>query len=170
MNNSELKLHLGCGKNYLQGYVNIDLHSRIADIQHDLTTPLPYQDNSIDEIISIHLIEHFTRMEWQRTISDWTRVLKRGGGRLIIECPDFDRCVHRFFAASDKERWGFWMLTIFGGQEPYGEGQLHKNGFTVEKLKKDLENEGFAITKIAHKRDETFDDEGFNIHMQAVRK
>ncbi|MBU0568882.1 methyltransferase domain-containing protein [bacterium] len=163
-----LKLHLGCGNNKMGGYVNIDLHSPVADVQHDLTQPLPYGDNSIDEITSIHLIEHFTRAEWQRIKKDWVRVLKVGG-LMIIECPNFERCVKHFLDAPTIER-SFWMLTIYGGQEAYGEGQLHKNGFTVERLISDLESEGMKIAKVKHKWDNIFNPDGFNIFLRAVKK
>jgi len=60
-----MKLHLGYGSNYLDGYVNIDLPPQgqtvmcaRADVYTDIRT-LTYPDNSIDEIRSHHLLEHF---------------------------------------------------------------------------------------------------------------
>ena len=60
-----MKLHLGCGGTYLEGYVNIDyltteqtIMNVKADIYQDITT-LEYDDNSIDEIRSHHMFEHF---------------------------------------------------------------------------------------------------------------
>ena len=60
--NSSLKLHLGCGTNKLEGWVNVD---SVADCQpdlvHDVSQPLPYQNESVDEILAEDLLEHFGR-------------------------------------------------------------------------------------------------------------
>jgi len=139
-----VKLNVGCGGDIKQGYVNIDLHNPKADLKHDLTQPLPYPDSSVEEIQAIHIIEHFTRREWERVRRDWFRVLSRGG-TLFIRCPDLEECMHAFLENKGGQRWGWWVLTIFGGQEEYGEGQLHKNGFTLDKLVGDLKETGFQI-------------------------
>jgi predicted SAM-dependent methyltransferase len=56
-----IKLNLGSGSNRMQDdFVNVDLHVA-ADLQHDLREPLPYDDGTVDEIYSCHVIEHFTR-------------------------------------------------------------------------------------------------------------
>src|SRR3989338_5256437 len=66
---AELKLHLGCGGKYLEGYVNIDFppseHTIIipkADIFKDIRK-LEYQENSVDEIRNPHLFENFSRQD-----------------------------------------------------------------------------------------------------------
>lgn len=57
------KLHLGCGRNYKQGWVNLDLISAdgvdvVADLDDCAATPLPFPDDHFDEILGSHLLEH----------------------------------------------------------------------------------------------------------------
>lgn len=139
-----LKLNLGSGEIYKEGYINIDLHYPKADLKYDLKNPLPYSDNSIDEIYTSHLIEHFTRKEWQEIKKDWFRVLKPEG-KLEVKCPDLEECLRAFLKNKEGKRWTWWIFTIYGGQEEYGLGQEHKNGFTLDKLIEDLKEIGFKI-------------------------
>lgn len=58
-----LKLNLGCGKDYKEGWVNVDVTSRNnADLYCDLNkckgSRLPYQDNTVDSILLSHTLEH----------------------------------------------------------------------------------------------------------------
>lgn len=57
------KLHLGCGKTILPDWINVDcVSSPGVDLVFDLdkcsTNPLPLPDNSIEEILASHLLEH----------------------------------------------------------------------------------------------------------------
>ena len=102
-----IKLHLGCGANYLPGYINVDLPAAgqtvmraKADVYQDFRT-LTYADNSIDEIRSHHVLEHFSRAEAVKLLLKWRRWLA-SGGVLQIETPDFDTSVwyYLFYRAS----------------------------------------------------------------------
>ena len=94
MDNKSLKLHLGCGMNYLEGYINIDLpldnqtimRAR-ADVYADIRT-LKYAEDSVDEIRTHHLLEHFSRTESLRLLLQWRKWLSPGG-LLHVETPDF---------------------------------------------------------------------------------
>ena len=52
-----MKLNLGCGKDYIDGWVNVDLYDDSkCDVVYDLEKfPWPWEDNSVSEI----LIKHF---------------------------------------------------------------------------------------------------------------
>ena len=46
------KVNLGCGKDYIHGWVNCDISSRSsADMVFDMTKGLPFKDDSVDEMI-----------------------------------------------------------------------------------------------------------------------
>lgn len=54
-----MKLNLGCGYNHLEGYTNVDHDSKcVPDVVADLEQPLPFEDNSVDEIVMSHVLEH----------------------------------------------------------------------------------------------------------------
>ncbi|HAA29943.1 MAG TPA: hypothetical protein DCE56_22440 [Cyanobacteria bacterium UBA8553] len=57
------KLHLGCGKNILNGWINLDSVSLegvdiVANLDECKITKLPFEDNNIDEFLGNHVIEH----------------------------------------------------------------------------------------------------------------
>lgn len=55
-----MKINAGSGHNKLDGYINIDNQTAYnPDIVHDLNiTPWPFEDNSVEEIILCHTLEH----------------------------------------------------------------------------------------------------------------
>jgi hypothetical protein len=55
-----LKFNMGCGQSKLPGYVNVDQASDcLPDVVHDLEQfPWPWEDNSADEVIFHHSLEH----------------------------------------------------------------------------------------------------------------
>lgn len=85
------KLHIGCGTNYFDGWINIDNNSDNnilrLDLNLDLRNPLPFKDDSVDFIFNEHFLEHLTVQEGLRAIMDFKRVLKPGGV-LRIAMPD----------------------------------------------------------------------------------
>lgn len=85
------KLNLGCGDKILPGYTNVDVvetrRGFRPDVICDLHRLTPFEDNSVDEILSVHVIEHFWRWEVLDILREWKRVLKPGG-LMILECPN----------------------------------------------------------------------------------
>jgi predicted SAM-dependent methyltransferase len=78
----DIKLDIGCGKFKLPGFIGIDIDPESsADLLHDINTPLPYPDNSIDEIYCSHLLEHCKNVEF--VLNEFYRICKPG---TVINC------------------------------------------------------------------------------------
>lgn len=98
-----VRLHLGCGGERMDGFVNVDLYPHdstvedssrfgcVADVFADMRE-LGLGDNSVAEIFTTHTLEHFTRWEAVDMLKDWCRMC-REGGRVVIETPRFLSCV-----------------------------------------------------------------------------
>ena len=82
------KLNLGCGDKILPGYINVDVaEARLGkkpDVLCDLRKLTPFEDQSVDEILSVHVVEHFWRWEVVDILKEWVRVLKPGGKLVIV--------------------------------------------------------------------------------------
>lgn len=73
-----MKLNIGCGKFPRAGYINIDrLNGSGVDLRLDIEQELPFKDNSVDEIICFHVLEHLVK--WEDTVKELHRVLKPNG-------------------------------------------------------------------------------------------
>jgi|GEM_PF-786031 len=88
-----LRLHLGCGEQHFDGYVNVDYpadqHNVMAvkaDYQANITQ-LHFPPQSVDEIRLHHVFEHFNRVTALAMLIKWQQWLKIGG-KLHIETPD----------------------------------------------------------------------------------
>ena len=84
-----IKLHLGCGRNLLDGWINTDFNTakfRGSDFL-DVTEKFPYDDNSVDYVFSEHMIEHISYQDGKFMIEESFRVLK-SGGKIRISTPD----------------------------------------------------------------------------------
>src|SRR5262249_53198979 len=60
---SPRRLHLGCGRTILPGWINLDCTPLpgvdvIADLDACATHPLPFESDSFDEFLGSHLLEH----------------------------------------------------------------------------------------------------------------
>lgn len=92
-----IKLHLGCGTKKLPGWINIDsVESLKPDLLHDITLPLPYQDQTVDEILAEDLLEHFDKYMRFVVFGEWARVLKIGG-MATLQVPNFKKILFRYF-------------------------------------------------------------------------
>ena len=83
-----IKLHLGCGRNLLGGWINTDSKTSLQGCDYlDVTEKFPYDDNSVDYIFSEHMIEHISLQDGKFQLEESFRVLK-SGGKIRISTPD----------------------------------------------------------------------------------
>lgn len=136
-----IKLNLGSGGDYIDGYINVDLYAERADERYDISK-LPYNDNTIDEIRAFHVIEHFDYIYGHDVLKEWHRVLKIGS-RLHLETPDLETTCKEFIN-SDQDRQ--WRLLGHMFSEPWvNPGLTHKILYTEWLLRKSLNYVGFQI-------------------------
>jgi len=95
MRPGQRKLHLGCGKNILSGWANIDVDGPDEVVKWDLTRPLPLATGTIDFIFNEHFIEHITRAEAHQLLSECHRLLTLRGV-LRISTPSLQKLIDEY--------------------------------------------------------------------------
>jgi predicted SAM-dependent methyltransferase len=100
---SGLKLHIGCGTVYLDGWVNIDLDAPKADLLLDITKGLPLGQGSARIIYHEHVMEHITVDQGAFCLKDWFRVLEPGGV-VRIATPDLAYVVEKYMGDDWREQ------------------------------------------------------------------
>ena len=141
------KLHLGCGEQYLDGYVNIDFPpsehtvqtTSPADELADITR-LEYEPESVAEVRLHHVFEHFDRPTALRLLIDWHEWLVEGG-RLVIETPDFERSVRAFVRRVGADR-GTILRHVFGSHE--ADWAVHWDGWYADRYRRTLGALGYG--------------------------
>jgi predicted SAM-dependent methyltransferase len=148
-----MKLHLGCGERYFEGYVNIDYpltehtvqKKSVADVQANLLT-LRYETGTVDEIRLHHVFEHFSRSVACALLTNWYFWLKPGGV-LHIEVPDFSRTARWSISGMmRRKRTNVGLRHIFGSQEAHW--AVHYEGYSKKLLTKMLGIFGFRVKEV----------------------
>jgi predicted SAM-dependent methyltransferase len=90
-----MKIEIGGGATPIPGYVNCDIREldSVAYVIKD--NRLPFKDRSVDEIISIHCLEHLERSDGQVLLGQCFRVLK-SGGVFVLAVPCMDMIASSF--------------------------------------------------------------------------
>jgi predicted SAM-dependent methyltransferase len=97
----DLCVNLGCGYRPMKGWVNVD-RARGPEVQvvWDLSKGLPFPDSSCAAVFSEHFIEHITKPDAARLLSECYRILKPGGV-LRVSTPDAELFLRSY--AGDQE-------------------------------------------------------------------
>jgi predicted SAM-dependent methyltransferase len=132
------KLHIGCGKNYIPGWTNLDLFSSVkADVYADITA-LPFDRGSFDLIYASHVLEHVQRNTVVATLAHWRDMLKEGG-TLRLAVPNFE-AVAKWYAKTGN--LNDVMGLLYGGQNHPKNN--HFVTFDSNTLRRDLIRAGFS--------------------------
>jgi predicted SAM-dependent methyltransferase len=125
---------------YSRGFVGRDIRPQVAvDVIADVLD-LPFSDNSIDEILTVNLLDHLRRQDIDRALGEWRRVLKPKG-KLIIDLGDIRGNAEEILKAKTQEEYE-WAIRLFycHSRDPY---DSHRWGYTGDYLKEILTNKGF---------------------------
>ena len=153
--NQLIKLNLGCGDKILPGYINVDVVTERAgnkpDVNCDIRNLSLFESNYADEILAVHVVEHFWRWEVNDVIKDWVRVLKPGG-KLVLECPNLISACEEFLKNPDLKslpgKEGQRTMWVFYGdprwQDPL---MVHRWGYTPRSLARVLQECGLSELK-----------------------
>jgi len=157
----------------LEGYINVDLReTKSTDLIADCRV-LPYKMNSVDEIISFHLIEHFDEPNADKLLKYWYSLLKIDG-KLVIETPNLIGMARRFikeYDENEKTRPGY----LYGCHCKEGRETIlndnHLWGYSPKSMKLCLEKAGFKNIKISDGTDYHAQDYGvgFTIRAEAFK-
>lgn len=91
------RLHFGCGKRRVPGWLNVDV--RGSDLDVDLSSgALPFEDAQFDVAVAQQFIEHLDlESELAPLLDELARVV-RPGGDLWVSCPDMERVCQSYLA------------------------------------------------------------------------
>jgi predicted SAM-dependent methyltransferase len=132
------KLHIGCGRNYIPNFVNVDLFSSVrADVYADMAS-LPFPRESFDLVLAVHCLEHTGRHTVLATLSHW-RDLLRPGGILRLAVPNFEAVAEWYLRTGNLDDV---MGLMFAGQNHPRNN--HFVTFDDKTLRRDLGRVGFT--------------------------
>lgn len=144
----QVQLNLGCGRNKIPGYINIDTEeSTSPDFVFDFSQKtLPYDAESVDKIVMFHCIEHIQKGKHLQILKGFSKVLKPGG-ELILSYPDFWKCANNW-KENKRGLRDFWHATLFGRQ--LYPADYHVCAMDPSELRQMLETVGFErVTSVA---------------------
>jgi hypothetical protein len=139
-------LNIGCGKNIISNFENIDFYSlkfwdnkKVTRV--DLNYKLPFFDNSFEGCICEHVLEHFSDNEVIFILKEVRRVIKKKAiFRIIV--PDLKKYIDYYNSKNKNTKFGKFILkadAISHLTQKFG----HKTCFDFEKLKFLLKKSGF---------------------------
>lgn len=89
--NKKIKIDIGCGKNKKEGFIGIDIDKNTHPDIVASALELPFEDNSVDEVNSFHLVEHFHPYEALKFFDEIYRVLKKNCSAIIKIDKDWSK-------------------------------------------------------------------------------
>ncbi len=157
---------------FREGYLNVDFSTMGSDgstinpdIIHDVRERLPWEDDSVDEVIFRESLEHFNREDGYEVLKEIYRILKPGG-TLDLTVPNAPMqlialclCVNESVTIEQwldphEPPWGWPKYhedlmgathrTLFKGKD-MGQGDSHKTLYNAKTLSTVLQSIGFVL-------------------------
>ena len=167
------KLHIGCGRDYMDGYVNIDCathkeyipggvlkdpclfmekeeyQSKVKSFEFKVDRiskiqDLDYPEESISEIVCNHTLEHLPFREAIEALRNFYKFLIKGG-KLILEVPDAGQLFSQFSNANLMRKKKLYELLFCNQCTP---AEYHLSAWDRETIKSILEEIGFKAYQI----------------------
>lgn len=140
-----IQLHLGCWKRFIPGFIHIDrCDFPHIDYQHDVATLPMFSDDSVDLIYLSHVLEYFDRLEAIDVLTEYKRVLKKGG-MLRLAVPDFESLMEVYQKTNDLNKilGPLYGRMIIEEQDKKNQIIYHKTVYDFVSLRDLLELIGF---------------------------
>ncbi|HVS12271.1 MAG TPA: methyltransferase domain-containing protein [Planctomycetota bacterium] len=145
-----LRLHLGCGSERREGWVNVDANPAVKPDLVSCVESLPaFEDGSAAVIEACHLFEHLTYDQALAALKEWHRVLAPGG-ELFLELPDLDACIRILGKHRDERGIDLGMIGLYGWPPDIAEEgvpQIHKWAWSKRALAAELRKAGFGAVE-----------------------
>jgi predicted SAM-dependent methyltransferase len=142
------KLNLGCGSDYREGFVNIDMNAWYRpDVLADVTKLEFLPPQYYEELIAQDVLEHIRRTATLSALVQWNRPLQVGG-TLWLRVPSLLGIAEMLKRNEYREpaRQEHLIQCLFGTQAYTGD--FHFTSFTDVLLEHYLDVSGFALVKI----------------------
>ena len=133
------KLHLGCGRRIVPGWLNVDLLHSDYDVDLGIGK-LPFKSSHFKAVASQHVIEHLDiELELIPLLKESNRVLEKSG-EIWLSCPDMEKVCASYFddkaiglINDRKSRWPDFKMPDFPSQHMinllFHQTGTHKNLF-----------------------------------------
>lgn len=126
-----MKINLGCGNDYKEGWVNIDANSQIrADRNVDIMYLRTDEYEGVKEVLLSHVIEHLKRNEARMLLHVVSLWLEKNGVITVV-VPLVDKGLE--WEKQGKLAKGFFQQIVYG--ERTNEWETHKYAYTEESIK-----------------------------------
>ncbi len=135
------KIHLGCGKRYLEGYIHVDIHPHDhIDFLSNIDKLDMFQDGYANLIYASHCLEYFDREEVVEVLKEWKRVLAPGG-TLRLAVPNLEALIKVYSKSGDINK----IVGPLYGKWSIGKGKsiYHKTVYDLNSLSEILNKAGF---------------------------
>jgi len=144
-----MKVHVSCGKNYINGWVNTDI-AGTYDLYWDLMSDkLPFKEGEVDVFFIEHALEHFTLKDGIKILGKMYKCLRKGGVLRVV-VPSLESLIEGYLNDTDflvtnnklfKKRLAFKAQLV--NQSFYGFG--HKNMYDKQLMRFALRSAKFNV-------------------------